>query len=168
MPLSDQLRTFADNWRGKTQAYAVDDLSGAFDRFFTSYVVFSRLYAEASVPPCAPWSSESTRTVPRFTRGSGLRHPVLWGRDVDANVGGKCEVLPGEGFPRTKGGCLVVSGVFDMMIPVRNSYLLSEHLPNAVLLTFPDSGHGSLFQFHESFTRQAATFLASESEFAPY
>lgn len=48
MPLSDQLRTFADNWRGKTQAYAVDDLGGAFDRFFTSYVVFNRLYTEAT------------------------------------------------------------------------------------------------------------------------
>ena len=64
--------------------------------------------------------------------------------------------------------CLVVHGVFDILIPVRNSYLLSEHLPNAVLLTYPDSGHGSLFQFHESFTRQAASFLASDSAFAPY
>jgi pimeloyl-ACP methyl ester carboxylesterase len=54
------------------------------------------------------------------------------------------------------------------MIPVANSYWLSAHLPNAVLLTYPDSGHGSLFQFHESFTRQAGAFLASESEFAPY
>jgi hypothetical protein len=26
------------------------------------------------------------------------------------------------------------------MIPVRNSYMLSEHLPNAILLTYPDSG----------------------------
>ena len=34
--------------------------------------------------------------------------------------------------------------------------------------TYPDSGHGSLFQFHESFTRQAAAFLASDSPFAPY
>jgi len=42
------------------------------------------------------------------------------------------------------------------MIPIRNSYWLSEHLPNAVLVTYPDAGHGSLFQFHESFTRQAA------------
>lgn len=64
--------------------------------------------------------------------------------------------------------CLVVSGVFDVLIPVRNSYLMSEHLPNAVLLTYPDSGHGSLFQFHESFTRQATAFLASESQSAPY
>ena len=63
---------------------------------------------------------------------------------------------------------LVVNGVCDEMIPVSNSYWLSAHLPNAVLLTYPDSGHGSLFQFHESFTRQAAAFLASESVFAPY
>ena len=64
--------------------------------------------------------------------------------------------------------CLVASGVFDILIPVKNSYLLSEHLPNSVLLTYPDSGHGSLFQFHESFTRQAASFLASDSKCAPY
>jgi pimeloyl-ACP methyl ester carboxylesterase len=55
--------------------------------------------------------------------------------------------------------CLVVNGVFDNMIPVRNSYMLSEHLPNALLMTYPDAGHGSLFQFHDSFVRQAALFL---------
>ena len=63
---------------------------------------------------------------------------------------------------------LVVNGVHDEMIPVSNSYWLSANLPNAVLLTYPDSGHGSLFQFHESFTRQAMSFLASDSPFAPY
>ena len=63
---------------------------------------------------------------------------------------------------------LVVSGVSDDMIIVRNSYWLSENLPNAVLLIYPDSGHGSLFQWHDSFTRHAAAFLASESEYAPY
>ena len=40
------------------------------------------------------------------------------------------------------------------------------HLQNAVLLTYPDSGHGSLFQFPQSFTSQAAAFLASDSPFA--
>ena len=63
---------------------------------------------------------------------------------------------------------LVVNGIHDQMIPVSNSYRLAENLPNAVLLAYPDSGHGSLFQFHESFTRQAAAFLASASPFAPY
>jgi pimeloyl-ACP methyl ester carboxylesterase len=63
---------------------------------------------------------------------------------------------------------LVVNGVHDEMIAVTNFYALGEHLPNAVLLTYPDAGHGSLFQFHEAFTRQAAAFLASDSAFAPY
>lgn len=63
---------------------------------------------------------------------------------------------------------LVVNGVHDEMIPVSNSYWLAENLPNAVLLTYPDSGHGALFQFHESFTRQAIAFLSSDSPLAPY
>jgi len=63
---------------------------------------------------------------------------------------------------------LVVNGVHDEMIPVSNSYRLSEHLPNAVLLTYPDAGHGSLFQYPESFTRQATAFLASDSESAVF
>jgi pimeloyl-ACP methyl ester carboxylesterase len=58
--------------------------------------------------------------------------------------------------------CLVVNGVFDDMISVRNSYMLSEHLPNAMLLTYPDAGHGSLFQYPESFVRQATLFLDEE------
>jgi pimeloyl-ACP methyl ester carboxylesterase len=63
---------------------------------------------------------------------------------------------------------LVVNGIHDDMVPVSNSYRLAEHLSNAVLLVYPDSGHGSLFQFHDSFTRQAAAFLASDAAFAPY
>ena len=63
---------------------------------------------------------------------------------------------------------LVVNGVHDEMIPVRNSYWLSENLPNAMLLTYPDSGHGSLFQWHDSFQHHATAFLSSPSPFAPY
>jgi pimeloyl-ACP methyl ester carboxylesterase len=63
---------------------------------------------------------------------------------------------------------LVVNGIHDEMIPVANSYRLVENLANAVLLVYPDSGHGSLFQFHDSFTRQAAAFLMSDSPFAAY
>jgi pimeloyl-ACP methyl ester carboxylesterase len=81
------------------------------------------------------------------------------------------EKYTGERFGNLKGirqPTLVFNGIHDDMIPVANSYWLSENLPNAVLLTYPDSGHGSLFQFHDSFTRQAAAFLASDSLVAPY
>lgn len=58
--------------------------------------------------------------------------------------------------------CLVVNGVSDQMISVRNSYALGEHLPRGLLLTYPDAGHGSLFQYHGSFVRQASIFLDSD------
>src|SRR5262245_17369321 len=81
------------------------------------------------------------------------------------------EQFSGERFGHLKSiatPALVVNGIHDEMIPVSNSYWLSANLPNAVLLTYPDSGHGSLFQFHESFTRHATAFLASDSPYAPY
>jgi pimeloyl-ACP methyl ester carboxylesterase len=63
---------------------------------------------------------------------------------------------------------LVLNGIHDEMIPVNNSYWLSANLPNAVLVTYPDAGHGSLFQWHDSFTRQARIFLETDSPYAPY
>ena len=81
------------------------------------------------------------------------------------------EQFTGERFASLKDvtqPTLVVNGVHDDMIPVRNSYWLGENLPNAVLMTYPDTGHGSLFQFHESFVRQTSDFLNSSSSFAPF
>lgn len=81
------------------------------------------------------------------------------------------ERVVSERFGELKGirqPTLVVQGVRDEMIPVRNSYWLSENLPNAVLLTYPDAGHGSLFQYHHSFVKHVSEFLASESESAAY
>ena len=69
---------------------------------------------------------------------------------------------------RIRTPALVINGIRDEMIPVRNSYWFGENLPNAVLLTYPDSGHGSIFQFHESFTRHADAFLSSRSQSAVY
>jgi len=38
---------------------------------------------------------------------------------------------------------------------------LRPHIPNAILLVYPDAGHGSLFQYHDSFVQQAQLFLDS-------
>lgn len=109
----------------------------------------------------------------RLMQRSGDREPLSGPAIGEAQIGAfrEWEKSSGERFADLKGirhPTLVVNGIHDDMIPVRNSYWLSENLPNAVLLTYPDSGHGSLFQFHESFTRQATAFLGSGSDFAPY
>jgi pimeloyl-ACP methyl ester carboxylesterase len=57
---------------------------------------------------------------------------------------------------------LVVNGNNDVMVPTINSFLLSQHLPNAQLIIYPDSGHGSLFQYPELFLSHALIFLEGE------
>jgi pimeloyl-ACP methyl ester carboxylesterase len=54
---------------------------------------------------------------------------------------------------------LVVNGKTDLMVPTVNSFILQQHLPNAELIVYPDSGHGSIFQLPEVFVRDATRFL---------
>jgi len=54
---------------------------------------------------------------------------------------------------------LVVNGVNDIMIPTINSWHLSQNIPNAQLLIYPDAGHGAQFQYPERFLKHAIQFL---------
>jgi pimeloyl-ACP methyl ester carboxylesterase len=56
---------------------------------------------------------------------------------------------------------LVVQGSNDMIIPTMNSYVLQQKLPNAQLILYPDSNHGSFYQYPELFVQHATTFLNS-------
>jgi pimeloyl-ACP methyl ester carboxylesterase len=54
---------------------------------------------------------------------------------------------------------LVVNGNSDLIAPTINSYVLYQHIPNAQLSLYPDSGHGSFFQHSKLFVSQVNTFL---------
>jgi pimeloyl-ACP methyl ester carboxylesterase len=62
---------------------------------------------------------------------------------------------------------LVVNGNNDVMVPTINSYILSQNLPHAMLIVYPDSGHGSLFQFPELFVAHGTMFLDGAHEYKP-
>ena len=60
---------------------------------------------------------------------------------------------------------LVVNGSHDIMVPTINSYILQQHIPGAQLIIYPDSGHGSQFQYPELFVNHVSRFLDSERAF---
>jgi pimeloyl-ACP methyl ester carboxylesterase len=54
---------------------------------------------------------------------------------------------------------LVAQGSNDVIIPTYNSYVLQQNLPNAQLILYPDSNHGSFYQYPDLFVAQATLFL---------
>jgi pimeloyl-ACP methyl ester carboxylesterase len=54
---------------------------------------------------------------------------------------------------------LVVQGSNDVIIPTYNSYVLQQQLPNAQLIIYPDSNHGSFYQYPEQFVVHATEFV---------
>jgi pimeloyl-ACP methyl ester carboxylesterase len=54
---------------------------------------------------------------------------------------------------------LVVNGSNDIVVPTINSYILQQNLPSAELILFPDSNHGSHFQFTALFNRYVTDFV---------
>jgi pimeloyl-ACP methyl ester carboxylesterase len=53
----------------------------------------------------------------------------------------------------------VANGDNDTMMHTENSYLLAQHLPNAQLRIYPDSGHGFIDQYPELFADHVKAFL---------
>jgi pimeloyl-ACP methyl ester carboxylesterase len=39
-----------------------------------------------------------------------------------------------------------VNGINDIMVLTINSFTLAQHIPNAQLIVYPDSGHGAHFE----------------------
>ncbi len=54
---------------------------------------------------------------------------------------------------------LVVNGSNDIVVATINSYILQQNLPDAELILFPDSNHGSHFQFTDPFLEYVTAFV---------
>jgi pimeloyl-ACP methyl ester carboxylesterase len=60
---------------------------------------------------------------------------------------------------------LVVNGSHDVIIYSQNSVILQRNLPNAQLILYPDSNHGSQYQYPALFVADVTRFLAADAPF---
>lgn len=96
------------------------------------------------------------------------------GRDPEANekvASAQIEALGKWGAPRERPyeylkalhqPTLVVNGGNDVIIYSVNSFILQQHIPNAQLILYPDSNHGSQYQYPELFVHDVSRFLSDE------
>jgi pimeloyl-ACP methyl ester carboxylesterase len=71
----------------------------------------------------------------------------------------------GSAFPRLgeiRQSVLVANGFADVMVPTINSITMAQRIKNAMLILYPDSGHGFLFQYPAIFGRHVLDFLKQE------
>ena len=57
----------------------------------------------------------------------------------------------------------IANGDHDLMVDSNHSADMARRLPNAKLKIYPNSGHGGVFQHHQTFVPDALRFLSEES-----
>jgi len=117
-------------------------------------------------PPTAASQAAGTRYVQRM-RARADREPEATPHTIGSHLAAirSWGETNGETFARLKQvdqPVLVVNGTHDIVIPTFNAYALSQQLPKAHLILYPDAGHGSLFQYPDWFVQDALRFLGRD------
>jgi len=60
---------------------------------------------------------------------------------------------------------LVINGSQDVIVYTANSLILQRNLPNAQLILYPDSNHGSQYQYPALFVDDVRRFLDADVPF---
>jgi pimeloyl-ACP methyl ester carboxylesterase len=117
---------------------------------------------------CTCWQQPSRRSANGFNAAGKAWLKRIAARKLDREPEAKPQVAEAQLVALAKWGAipatdrygdlkkikqrtLVVNGNDDIMVPTINSYILQQQLPDARLILYPDSGHGSQFQFSEEF-----------------
>ena len=76
------------------------------------------------------------------------------------NRWGASREAPYEYLKQVAQSTLVVNGSNDVLVYTVNSFILQQNIPDAQLILYPDSNHGSQYQYPELFVRHVSIFLS--------
>jgi pimeloyl-ACP methyl ester carboxylesterase len=106
--------------------------------------------------------------------GSATSHQKRTARPKPSASAVSIEAISKWGAPREKPfeylksirqPTLVINGSNDVIIYTVNSFMLQQNLPNAQLILYPDSNHGSQYQYPALFVADVTRFLDAEAPF---
>jgi pimeloyl-ACP methyl ester carboxylesterase len=134
------------------------------DIFGASYADPDELWLRVQFTPSEASQAAGRAFIKRFRRRTEHRDPevsqqaALAQRAAIAKWGAKREHA-WDYLKQIRQPTLVVNGSNDVIIYTVNSFILQQHLPNAQLIIYPDSAHGSLYQYPQTFVRDVSAFL---------
>lgn len=137
---------------GAVHDAATKDVQGAEDLLFLFFTksaasvgkgweLVQRIYTRAE---------DRDEPVSLDARDAQLNALTDWGVPDDTQLGRLASITQST---------LVANGEDDIMVPIKNSHLLAERLPNATLKLYSDAGHGFLFQYPVEFAAEVNAFL---------
>jgi pimeloyl-ACP methyl ester carboxylesterase len=140
--------------------------------------VFSKTYANPDdlwlgvfFTPTAASQAAGRAFLKRFRLRQEDRDPEVSEKVAPAQVA----AIGGWGAPRAGAfdylreitqPTLVINGSHDVIVYTVNSLILQQNLPNAQLILYPDSNHGSQYQYPALFVPDVTRFLDAKVPFA--
>ena len=138
--------------------------------FGATYANPDEVWLGAFFTPSEPSQAAGRAFLKRFHLRTKGRDPAISEQVAPAQL----EALAKWGAPRAGAfdylrgiaqPTLVINGSNDVLVYTVNSLILQQNLPNAQLILYPDSNHGSQYQYPALFVADVTRFLDAEVPF---
>jgi pimeloyl-ACP methyl ester carboxylesterase len=136
--------------------------------FGKTYEVPDELWLEVFFSPTETSQAAGHAFLQRLRARKEHRDPPINEKVVPAQIAaveewGAPRNAPYAYLKKIKQPVLVIDGSNDVIVYTVNSFILQRNLPNAQLIIYPDSNHGSQYQFPELFVEHVKLFLGELS-----